>query len=847
MSINILKSDNTLEKLDLAKILRWGNWAAENCPNVSLESVVNSASSSFYDGMSTDEITIALCKSCEDFSAISSEQKDFDLVRQYFEISRNLYIPNVIKKANKFHSKHLTASDIYSYGFDIADRNKVPLSRYKTKSVLNLGISLNMYDSNLLDGTLPDELFDFVDEMLDYSLMNKLYFNGLRQIEEKYLTKLGKQIIEDPQQHFALIALALVHSDSKIYSDGMSLNFQKESFINYYRIQSQAKANNPTPFSAGIRTPHKQYDSCCLYSIGDDNNSIDVGMMTAQKATVAGAGVGVSLGRIRAKGKLFRKSGVHAGLLGYLGQLTKTIKGSNQVSRGGSATVNLPIWHRDYYELVMLKDVTSGIEGENRYRHLDYCFHFSDFILSKLRTNEKVLLVSPNELLPSGKTAYEAFYNVDENGKYDDTEYREWEAQLLSDPHLPYLTKDNTQTAVSGAPVYTTAYDMFSTLLSQMMSTGRLYTLNVTNTNDHSCFLDVVEMTNLCVEITQPTSPVYLEYNSKDHEFNPSNESETSFCQLGGIVFGNTKYEEIEDVCYWICRFQEAVFNITEYSKIPFSQKQKQRRNIGIGFVNTQQLLVEEVYSKFPEKEWIKETAKTMHKYVEAVQYYLLKASNRLAQELSPCEMFDRTKYSKGILPIDTCKNTELNSHPLLKDWEILRANIKQYGLRFGAHTASMPVESSSVTFSLINGNEFPRAPVTFKGNKKLLTAVAVPNIAEYGDKYVYAWDNRKIDKNALYLAMCSNINKFIDQSISYNFYFDLTKGKLDELELLYTIFVALSKEGIKTTYYLNFNTDAQEEEEEKTEEMTEEEKQFFEQLKLLEQETGCAGGSCTL
>ena len=847
MSINILKSDNTLEKLDLAKILRWGNWAAENCPNVSLESVVNAASSSFYDGMSTDEITIALCKSCEDFSAISSEQKDFDLVRQYFEISRNLYIPNVIKKANKFHSKHLTASDIYSYGFDIADRNKVPLSRYKTKSVLNLGISLNMYDSNLLDGTLPDELFDFVDEMLDYSLMNKLYFNGLRQIEEKYLTKLGKQIIEDPQQHFALIALALVHSDYKIYSDGMSLNFQKESFINYYRIQSQAKANNPTPFSVGIRTPHKQYDSCCLYSIGDDNNSIDVGMMTAQKATVAGAGVGVSLGRIRAKGKLFRKSGVHAGLLGYLGQLTKTIKGSNQVSRGGSATVNLPIWHRDYYELVMLKDVTSGIEGENRYRHLDYCFHFSDFILSKLRTNEKVLLVSPNELLPSGKTAYEAFYNVDENGKYDDTEYREWEAQLLSDPHLPYLTKDNTQTAVSGAPVYTTAYDMFSTLLSQMMSTGRLYTLNVTNTNDHSCFLDVVEMTNLCVEITQPTSPVYLEYNSKDHEFNPSNESETSFCQLGGIVFGNTKYEEIEDVCYWICRFQEAVFNITEYSKIPFSQKQKQRRNIGIGFVNTQQLLVEEVYSKFPEKEWIKETSKTMHKYVEAVQYYLLKASNRLAQELGPCDMFDRTKYSKGILPIDTCKNTELNSHPLLKDWEVLRANIKQYGLRFGAHTASMPVESSSVTFSLINGNEFPRAPVTFKGNKKLLTAVAVPNIAEYGDKYVYAWDNRKIDKNALYLAMCSNINKFIDQSISYNFYFDLTKGKLDELELLYTIFVALSKEGIKTTYYLNFNTDAQEEEEEKTEEMTEEEKQFFEQLKLLEQETGCAGGSCTL
>lgn len=849
MSINILKSDNTLEKLDLAKILRWGNWAAENCPNVSLESVVNAASSSFYDGMSTDEITIALCKSCEDFSAISAEQKDFDLVRQYFEISRNLYIPNVIKKANKFHSKHLGVKDIYSNGFYIAESNVVPLQRYRIKSVLDLGIKFKAYDADLADGSLSTEFFDYVDDTINYSLMNLLYFNGLRQIEEKYLTRSGKQIVEDPQQHFALIAITAVHSDAKVYPNGMSLEFQKESFLNYYNMLAKAKANNPTPFSVGLRTPHKQYDSCCLYSVDDDNNSIDVGMMTAQKATVAGAGVGVSLGRIRAKGKLFRNSGVHAGLLGYLGQLSKTIKGSNQVSRGGSATVNLPIWHRDFFELVMLKDVTSGIEGENRYRHLDYCFHFSDFILNKLRLNEKVLLVSPNELLPSGKTAYEAFYNVNEDGKYDDTEYREWEASLLSDPSIPYLTKDNTQTAVSGAPVYTTAYDMFSLLLSQMMSTGRLYTLNVTNTNDHSCFLDLVEMTNLCVEITQPTVPVHLEYKSKEHEFKGKYDSETSFCQLGGIVFGNTKYEEIEDVAYWICRFQEAVFNISEYSKIPYSHKQKKRRNIGIGFVNTQQLLVEEVYSKFPEKQWIEETAKTMHKYVEAVQFYLLKASNRLAKELGACELFDRTKYSKGILPIDTCKVTELNNHPLLLPWEELRANIKLYGLRFGAHTASMPVESSSVTFSLINGNEFPRSPVTFKGNKKLLTAVAVPNIAEYGDKYVYAWDNRKVDKNALYLAMASNINKFIDQSISYNFYFDLTKGKLDELELLRTIFINLSREGIKTTYYLNFNTDIQEEPdaENNSEEMTEEEKQFFEQLKLLEQESGCAGGGCTL
>lgn len=847
MNINVIKSDNTSEKLDLTKILRWSNWAAENCPDLSLETLVTSVASSFHDGMTTNDITIALCKTCEDLSAISAQQKDYKLTRQYFELSRNLYIPNIIKKANKFHSANIPDSEIIADHFLISPTNAIPLNRYSIKSILQLGINEEMYDSDLLNGNLHEDLFKEVDKLIDYSRMNLLYFNGLRQLEEKYLTNIDGQLIEDPQQHFALVALTLVHADATVYPNGMSLEFQLDSFKNYYKIQSLAKANNPTPFSVGLRTPHKQYDSCCLFSVDDDNNSIDPGMSTAMQATIAGAGVGVSLGRIRAKGKTFRKTGKHGGLNGYLKQLSATVKGSNQTSRGGSATVNFPLWHRDIFELIMLKDVVSGIEGENRFRHLDYCFHYSNYLLDKLSTNEKILLISPNEKLASGKTVYEAFYNVDENGKYDDKEYREFEQALLK-TDLPYLTASNLNTAKAGAPAYTTAYELFSLLTNQMMSVGRNYTLNVEHTNNHSSFLEVIEMTNLCVEITQPTIPVYKKYNSKEHEYQLSKESETSFCQLGGIVFGNTAYEEIEEVTYWICRFQEAVFNISDYSRIPFSQKQKKRRNIGIGFVNTQQLLVELVYSKFPEKEWVKETAKTIHKYAEAVQYYLLKASARLAEQLGSCEFYERTKYSKGILPIDTCTNTELNSHPLLLDWEWLREFIRKVGLRFSTHTAAMPVESSSVTFSLVNGNEFPRAPVTFKGNKKLTSAVCVPKIEEYGEHYVYAWDNKKVDKNALYLAMASNFCKFIDQSQSYNFYFDLTKGKIDELELFKTLFINPCKEGIKTTYYLNFNTDAVEEETNtQSEEMTQDEKEFFEQLKQLEMESSCAGGSCTL
>jgi hypothetical protein len=148
MNINVIKSDNTSEKLDLTKILRWSNWAAENCPDLSLETLVTSVASSFHDGMTTNDITIALCKTCEDLSAISAQQKDYKLTRQYFELSRNLYIPNIIKKANKFHSANIPDSEIIADHFLISPTNAIPLNRYSIKSILQLGINEEMYDSD---------------------------------------------------------------------------------------------------------------------------------------------------------------------------------------------------------------------------------------------------------------------------------------------------------------------------------------------------------------------------------------------------------------------------------------------------------------------------------------------------------------------------------------------------------------------------------------------------------------------------------------------------------------------------------------------------------------------------
>lgn len=507
----------------------------------------------------------------------------------------------------------------------------------------------------------------------------------------------------------------------------------------------------------------------------------------------------------------------------------------------------------------MLKDVT-GVEGENRYRHLDYCFHFSMYLVEKLRKNEKILLVSPNTLVAPGVTVYDAFYKVDGKGNYDPSLFNAFCESKLKDPSLPYLTNSNSATLSAGTLAYTTAYDLFSALVTQMVNTGRMYTFNVDNVNNHSAFLDPVEMTNLCVEILQPTSPVKLTYNSKEDTYTPGEDSEVSFCQLAGIVVGrHVTLKDLPRICYWTIRLQEAIFNISDYSQISFSHKQKKRRNVGIGLVNLQHLLVREVYSKFPQKEWVREVGRVTHEWYEAIQYNLILASTQIAEVLGPCELIDRSRYGHGILPIDHAKKTPLTDFPLKQDWEgTLRPRLIKFKSRFGVISAIMPAESSSVVFGTINGKELPRAPATFKGNKKLTVLVTVPEVAKYGKYYAYAWGDYGVDVNELYLSSAANITKFLDQGISYNFYVDYNKfpdNKVPELYLIQKFIIEPAYAGIKTTYYANFNVDIKEvvtkEEDDSlgNEEMSEEEKQFYENLRQLEQDStgGCASGSCSL
>ena len=159
----------------------------------------------------------------------------------------------------------------------------------------------------------------------------------------------------------------------------------------------------------------------------------------------------------------------------------------------------------------------------------------------------------------------------------------------------------------------------------------------------------------------------------------------------------------------------------------------KRRRTLGVGVIN---------YAYYLAKNNVKysdgSANNLTHKLFEAIQYYLLKASNELAKEQGACELFEETNYSKGLLPIDTYKKEvdEICDEELHLDWEKLRTDIQKYGLRNSTLTALMPAETSAQISNATNGIEPPRGYVSVKQSKDGVMKQVVPDFATLKDKY---------------------------------------------------------------------------------------------------------------
>ena len=253
-------------------------------------------------------------------------------------------------------------------------------------------------------------------------------------------------------------------------------------------------------------------------------------------------------------------------------------------------------------------------------------------------------------------------------------------------------------------------------LLKERAETGRIYLMNIDHCNSHSSFKDKVNMSNLCQEITLPTDP--LEHID--------GEGETALCILSAINVGKIrKHDDLEELCELAVRGLEELIDYQEYPVKAAEVSTRARRSLGIGYIGLAHYLAKKGYYYNDPEAW-----KEVHDLTEAFQYYLLKASMRIASEKGACEYFDRTKYADGLLPIDTYKSEvdELVPNELNYDWNSLRDDIKKYGLRHSTLSAQMPSESSSVVSNATNGIEPPRDYLSVKKSKKDLLSRLFPH-----------------------------------------------------------------------------------------------------------------------
>ncbi len=753
-AIQVTKRDGRKEPINLDKIHRVLDWAAMGLDNVSVSQVELKSHIQFYDGIHTKDIHETIIKAAADL--ISAETPDY----QYMAAS--LAIFHLRKVAyGEFEPPHL---------FD-----------HVTKLTAE-----QRYDEHILQDYSREE-FDRLNDAIDHARDMNFSYAAVKQLEGKYLVqnRVTGEVYESPQMLYMLIGMCLFSNYPK--------DTRLEYVVRFYDAISQFKISLPTPIMAGVRTPSRQFSSCVLIECGDSLDSISTTTAAIVKYVSLRAGIGINAGRIRALGSPIRGGEAqHTGCIPFFKLFQAAVKSCSQGGvRGGAATLFYPIWHLEVESLLVLKN-NRGVE-ENRVRHMDYGVQINKLMYQRLIKSENITLFSPHDV----PGLYEAFFA-------DQDEFERLYLQYESDLSIRKRSIP--------------AVELFSLMMQERASTGRIYIQNVDHCNTHSPFdpsVAPIRQSNLCLEIALPTSPLE-NINDTDKEI--------ALCTLSAFNLGAiNSLEELEELADLAVRALDSLLDYQDYPIEAARNASMKRRTLGIGVIN---------YAYYLAKNGVRYSDGSAnaltHRTFEAIQYYLLKASNNLAKDFGACPAFDETTYSQGILPIDTYKKDIDNicQEPLHFDWETLRQDIKAHGLRNSTLSSLMPSETSSQISNATNGIEPPRGLVSVKQSKDGILKQVVPEYERLKDNYELLWN---MPNNEGYLHLVSIMQKFVDQAISANTNYDPQRfegGRVPMRQLLKDLLTAY-KFGLKTLYYQNTRDGAEDSQ--------------------ADMDDGCAGGACKI
>jgi len=623
-------------------------------------------------------------------------------------------------------------------------------------------VKKGFYDKDLLTMYSAAE-YDQLNKMIRHDRDEHLTYVAMEQFRGKYLVKnrVTGQILETPQMAYILIAAVLFHT----YAKDKRMYWIKRC----YDAISQQEISLATPVLAGIRTNERQYSSCVLIEGGDSRDSINAMNNNIVNFISARAGLGL-LSTLRAEG-----SGVqggakkHTGVRPFWRTHQSNVQSCSQGGlRPGAATMNWFFFHLEFEDLIVLKDPKQT--EDNRLNRIDYVLQVNRLFYQRFLADEEITLFSPDEI----PDVIDAFY------KDTDRFIELYEAAERN----PKLRKKKLR-----------AKDMMEQFVEQRFATGRYYLMNVDHCNEHGSFIPEIapiKMTNLCVEITLPTGEIVT--------YDPT-VGEIALCILCALNVGVIRdHEHMMSLAETANRMLNNLIDYQDYIAPQSERATKKRRPIGVGIINLAYWMAKHNMT-FTDANY-----EMLHELFESYAYANIYASTVVAEEQGPCPGYNETKYSQGILPIDTYKkdlDTMLGQFEYKQDWELLRDRCINIGMANSTVMAGMPSESSSQVANGTSGFDPIRSIVTSKQSGDGVLSQVVPEPRRLKNKYEILWN---IVGAQPVLKVNALAQKFMDQSISTNTSYNPMHYENEEVPqdvMVMDILVAY-KLGIKTLYYNN-------------------------------------------
>ena len=739
--IIVTKRSGEREALTLEK---WQTQIAKVCKgiaDVSQSMIEIKAQPHFYDGITTKEIDEITLRAIVDLIDVEHNPDVGHTNYQYVAGKQRL---SMLRK------------DVYG------DYN--PPHLYE---IVKTNVATGLYTDELLTW-YTEEDWDKMNDMLDHSKDEEYGYAAIEQLIEKYLVKnrSTKQTYETPQIRYMVAAATVFHKEEP---NGARMRYIKE----YYNAASDGLFTLATPVLAGLGTPTKQFSSCVLIRSDDDLDSIFAsGEMMAKYASKR-AGIGLEIGRLRPLGSPIRGGEImHTGMIPFLKKWFGDLRSCSQGGiRNASATVFYPIWHHQFDDLIVLKN-NQGTE-ETRVRHMDYGVVLSAFFWRRFKNKEDITFFDPNEV----PDLYEAFYK---------------NTALFEELYVKYEKQKGLRTKTMSAE------EVFkSGILKERTDTGRIYLVFIDNVMNQGPFdpeYHTIYQSNLCCEILLPT---------KSFKRLDDAEGRIALCTLGSINYGAFRNpEDMRRACRILHRSLNNILDYQDFLSIQSKLSNDEIRPLGIGITNLAYW-----HAKRGLKYGDKDALAEVKTWVEHQSFYLTEASVELAKERGKCLGSDQTRYGKGVFPWELRAKgvNELADFTPELDWEPLRKDMIQYGVRNATNMAIAPVESSSVAINSTNGIEMPMSLITVKESKAGSFTQVVPEYHRLKNKYQLMWEQKDCDG---YLKTAAVLAAYVDQSISTNTFYNPAhfEGRKVPTTLIAKNLMQAHMWGLKTFYYSLIN-----------------------------------------